>query len=211
VSEEAASNEAPGPELWLKIEGETPVQFRFRDRLRPDARAVIEHLQSQGFRIDLLSGDREAVVKELAETLGIEGWHSQKKPEDKVAHLKALEAEGQKVLMVGDGLNDAPALASAHVSLSPATAADISQTAADFVFQGRDLSAVAEVINVARISRRLIFQNFALAFLYNAIAIPLAVAGFVTPLIAAVAMSASSLLVCLNSLRLRLEGKGATQ
>lgn len=211
VSGDAGSNEAPGPELWLKIENEKAIQFRFRDRLRPGAHVVIENLKAQGFKIDLLSGDREAVVEGLADTLGIENWYAQKKPEDKVAHLKSLEAAGHKVLMVGDGLNDAPALASAHVSLSPASAADISQTAADFVFQGRDLSAVAETIKVARMSRRLIFQNFSLAFLYNAIAVPLAVAGIVTPLIAAVAMSASSLVVCLNSLRLRMERKGVMQ
>ncbi|WP_288903139.1 heavy metal translocating P-type ATPase [uncultured Sneathiella sp.] len=210
VRDDASSDIIPGPELWLSIEGEDAIQFRFQDRLRPDAHATIKNLKARGFKVDLLSGDREAVVRDLAENLGIENWYAQKKPEDKVAHLKTLEAAGRKVLMVGDGLNDAPALASAYVSLSPASAADISQTAADFVFQGRDLSAVIETIQVASASRRLIFQNFSLAFLYNVIAIPLAVAGVVTPLIAAVAMSASSLLVCLNSLRLKLQGKGST-
>lgn len=210
VPEDASSDVSSGPEMWLCIEGEGKVQFRFRDRLRPGAHATIKKLKAQGFKIDLLSGDREEVVGDLADALGIENWYAQKKPEDKVAHLNELEAEGRKVLMVGDGLNDAPALASAYVSLSPASAADISQTAADFVFQGKDLSAVAETIYVARSSRRLIFQNFSLAFLYNVIAVPLAVGGVVTPLIAAVAMSASSLLVCLNSLRLRLQGEGST-
>ncbi|MEX1037124.1 MAG: heavy metal translocating P-type ATPase [Sneathiella sp.] len=195
----------PGPELWLRAGQREAVQFRFKDRLRPGAHAAINKLKSRGYAIEILSGDRTEVVEELATALGVENWRAQQKPEDKVNRLKSLVAKGNKPLMVGDGLNDAPALAAAHVSLSPASAADISQTAADFVFQGRDLLAVPETIYVACVARRLILQNFSLAFLYNAIAIPLAVAGIVTPLIAAIAMSASSLVVCLNSLRLRLE------
>jgi Cu2+-exporting ATPase len=140
----------------------------------------------------------------LAAAVGVENWRAGQKPEDKVARLNALAEQGHKVLMVGDGLNDAPALAAAHVSMSPANASDISQTAADFVFQGRDLSAVTEAIKVAKFAHRLVLQNFSLAFLYNAVAIPLAVSGMVTPLLAAIAMSASSLVVCLNSLRLRI-------
>lgn len=207
VAETAASEFAPGPELWLSKGDGDAILFRFRDRLRSGAKETIEKLKARGFAVELLSGDRPAVVEELAQALGIDTWRAQKTPGEKVARLKALSEEGRKVLMVGDGLNDAPALAAAHVSLSPATAADISQTAADFVFQGRDLSAVGEVIQVARASKRLILQNFALAFLYNLIAVPLAVGGIVTPLVAAVAMSSSSLVVCLNSLRLRMDGK----
>tara|TARA_R100000005_G_C5003995_1_gene212902 strand:- start:10099 stop:12420 length:2322 start_codon:yes stop_codon:yes gene_type:complete len=208
VAEEAAADKQAGPELWLKRGDGTAVQFRFRDHLRADAHDVIRDLKARGYMIALLSGDRQAVVAELAAELGIDNWQAQQKPEEKVACLESLAKAGRKVLMVGDGLNDAPALASAHVSLSPATAADISQTAADFIFQGQQLSAVGEAIFVARASRRLILENFALAFLYNGVAIPLAVLGFVTPLIAAVAMSSSSLAVCLNSLRLRSRKMG---
>ena len=195
---------AQGPELWLCAAGQPPVQFLFRDHLRPGVTATIATLRRQGYAVELLSGDRAGVVEELAAAAGIDNWRAGQKPKDKVDRLTELAEQGHKVLMVGDGLNDAPALAAAHVSLSPSTAADISQTAADFVFQGRDLAAVTEAIKVAKFARRLVLQNFSLAFLYNVIAIPLAVVGMVTPLLAAIAMSASSLVVCLNSMRLRI-------
>ncbi|WP_169568402.1 heavy metal translocating P-type ATPase [Sneathiella limimaris] len=190
------------PELWLKRPDHQPVQFLFEDHLRPDAAATIEALKKIGLSVELLSGDREEVASVMAEAAGIDCWTSEVKPEDKVQRIEELRASGRKVLMVGDGLNDAPALAAAHASMSPATAADVSQTAADFVFQGRSLKAVIETVRVARFSQRLVMQNFGLAFGYNAIAVPLAVLGIVTPLFAAIAMSASSLVVCANSMRL---------
>jgi Cu2+-exporting ATPase len=113
--------------------------------------------------------------------------------------------------MIGDGLNDATALAGAFVSMSPAAAVDVSRTSADIIIQGDRLGPIGDAVRVARNSRRLVFQNFALAALYNAVAIPFAIAGFVAPLIAAVAMSASSIAVTLNAMRLRLGGRGARQ
>ncbi len=143
-------------------------------------------------------------MRKLAEELGITEWRAGARPGAKIERLEELATEGRKVAMIGDGLNDAPALRAAHVSLSPADAADVSQTAADFIFQGALLAPIVEAVDVARKSRRLVFENFGLALAYNAVAVPLAVAGFVTPLVAAIAMSSSSITVTLNSLRLNL-------
>ncbi len=200
VADDDAGSE--GPELWLARPDYQPARFQFRDTPRPDAAEVVRRLKHQGMSVEILSGDREASVGAIARMLGIESWRSAIRPADKTAHLESLVQGGRTVLMVGDGLNDAPALAAATVSMSPATAADITQTTADAVFQGERLHPVTEVLTVARRADRLVKQNFALAFGYNMLAVPLAVAGLVTPLIAAVAMSASSILVVGNALRL---------
>ncbi|MHA1164335.1 MAG: heavy metal translocating P-type ATPase [Alphaproteobacteria bacterium] len=181
-------------------DGET-IAFRFQDTLRPDAARTIKLLQTQGFDLALLSGDRARAVEEAANAAGIADWRAQVNPADKIAALKQ-RSKHQKILMVGDGLNDAPALAQAHVSMSPASAADITQRAADFVFQGERLAPVFEAITIAVRSRALAFQNFAIALGYNAVCVPLAMAGYVTPLVAAIAMSTSSILVTANALRL---------
>ena len=191
-----------GPELWLAGPGRQPVRIGFIDRLRPDAARVVAALSDRGLHVELLSGDRQAEVERVAGRLGIAHWAAEQTPQAKQERLADLTAEGRSVLMVGDGLNDAPALAAAAVSASPATASDIAQTAADAVFQGDRLAPVLELLAVSRKADRLVKQNFALSFGYNAIAIPLAVAGLVTPLIAAVCMSASSIVVVLNALRL---------
>jgi Cu2+-exporting ATPase len=134
---------------------------------------------------------------------GIGTWRAGVRPDGKIARLSELSRQGRKVLMIGDGLNDAPALAAGHASLSPSSAADISQTAADAIFQGERLAPVLETIAVARRARAMSLQNFAIALGYNALFVPLAVAGLVTPLLAAIAMSASSIAVTANALRLR--------
>lgn len=192
-----------GPELWLVI-GPHHVQFRFRDTPRSDAGETVAALKKLGLSVELLSGDRQEAVARLAEDIGIETWRHGCTPQDKIAHLDQLAAAGRRVCMVGDGLNDAPALAAAFASVSPGTAADASQTAADFIVQGARLAPVLEALHTARSSRVLVLQNFALALAYNVIAVPIAAAGFATPLIAAIAMSASSLVVTLNALRIKL-------
>ncbi len=193
---------AAGPELWLARPDSLPLRFSFVDRIRDDGAKVINKLQKMGFEVELLSGDREETVSQVAKFLNIKTWNAGFTPTDKAARLAELAGRGHRVLMVGDGINDAPALAGAHVSLSPSSAADISQTVADIVYQGDNLEPVIEAIDVARCADRLIKQNFALSFVYNASTIPLAMLGLVTPLIAAIAMSSSSLVVIGNSLRL---------
>ncbi|MDJ0511935.1 MAG: heavy metal translocating P-type ATPase [Methyloceanibacter sp.] len=189
-------------EVWYRFGHEDPVCFRFSDQPRPDAAATIAALKERGLAVALLSGDRDTVVARTAGEAGIDVFAGELKPADKIAWLEERANEGRKVLMVGDGLNDAPALAAAHASMSPATAADISQRAADFVFQGRALSPVLEAVSTGSRARTMAFQNFGVALAYNSICVPLAMAGFVTPLIAAIVMSSSSILVTLNAARL---------
>jgi Cu2+-exporting ATPase len=141
-------------------------------------------------------------VSAVAKALGIATWRAECEPAAKCARLEQLRASGKRPLMVGDGLNDAPALAAAHVSMAPSSAVDVGRSAADFVFMRDGLEAVPFAIAIARRSRRLIRENFAIAVLYNAIALPFAIAGFVTPLAAALAMSGSSMIVVANALRL---------
>jgi len=176
--------------------------FRFDDRLRPDAREVVAQLQQRGLRIEILSGDRPEAVAAIAGQLGVADYHAGMLPGGKAARLAELAAEGRQVLMVGDGLNDAPALAAAHASMAPASAADIGRNAADFVFLRDGLLAVPQAMDVARQAGRLIRQNFVLSLGYNAVALPFAIAGYITPLIAALVMSSSSILVVGNALRL---------
>jgi len=204
VGAETGEEEARGPELWFRGPRRAPVRFGFADTLRPDAADTVGRLMRAGFAVELLSGDRPGVVATAARQAGITHWRACCRPAEKAARLSELAASGHVVLMVGDGLNDAPALAAAFVSMSPSTAADISRTAADAVFQGECLGPVLEALTVARRARRLVLQNFALAFGYNLVAVPLAVAGFVTPLVAAIAMSTSSIAVTANALRLAL-------
>lgn len=196
-----------GPELWLVRPGRAPVRFAFTDRLREDATETVAALRAAGLRIELLSGDRASTVAATARATGIEDWRAEMTPAEKYAHIAALRAQGHKVAMVGDGLNDAAALSMADVSLSPTSAADISQTAADVVFQGARLGPVLEAIQLARRSERIVRQNLAFALGYNLLVVPLALLGTVTPLIAAAAMSSSSILVIGNALRLAM-GKG---
>ncbi|MBB4019416.1 Cu2+-exporting ATPase [Chelatococcus caeni] len=186
----------------LSRNGRLIAGFSFADRLRPGAQQAVRALQAEGLRIVLLSGDRSDEVLRLAAELGIDECAGDLVPGDKVAALAALAAEGRKVLMVGDGLNDAPALAAAHASMAPATAADIGRNAADFVFLRDGLEAVPAALGLSRAAQVLTRQNLALALIYNAIALPFAVLGFVTPLLAAIAMSSSSVIVVANALRL---------
>ncbi len=199
---EVGEDEGAASTLWLREPDGWTIAFRFADPLRSDAREVVKRLTDAGLHVEILSGDGRAAVEAAARDAGIVDWRAEQQPADKIARLDALKAEGRKVLMVGDGLNDAPALAAGHASLSPSSAADISQTAADAVFQGEKLTPIIEILRVAHGARRRAVENFAIAIGYNFIFVPLAVIGLATPLIAAIAMSASSIAVTANALRL---------
>jgi len=182
-----------------------------KQTLRPDAIATIAALRVLGLEMTILSGDRPAAVAPVAEALGIANWHGALSPADKIAAIEATKAQGKRVLMVGDGLNDAPALAAAHVSISPISAADITQAQADATFLGERLAPVLDALTISRQARQLMRENLWLAVIYNAIAVPIAILGFVTPLIAAAAMSGSSVLVTLNALRAHARKPAADQ
>lgn len=190
-------------ELWFDLEEREPILFLFCDELRSDSADTIRKFEMENLSTTLLSGDRSIVVKKIAQKCGITKVYSEKSPSEKFYILESLKTQGRKVLMVGDGLNDAPSLAGADVSIAPGTAIDITQNAADIIFMGEKFSPVFEAYKTARLTQKLVKQNFALAVIYNMIAIPMAAFGMVTPLVAALAMSGSSLIVIANSFRLR--------
>lgn len=194
---------ADGPETCLSIDGKLVETFRFEDQPREDAAGAIATLKRNGLKLGIISGDRLPAVERLAGYLGVDNFQAQVLPAVKSELVQKLSSEGSKVLMVGDGLNDAPALVAAHVSMAPATAADIGRNAADFVFLRESLSAVPLAFAVSKEAGRLISQNFALSIGYNIIAVPIAIFGYVTPLVAALSMSLSSIVVVSNALRLR--------
>ena len=192
--------------IWLARENGEVLPIRIGQALRPDAGETVHALQAKGYRVEILSGDRQDIVDGVAADLGIASGQGGLAPADKIARIEALKADGHSVLMVGDGLNDAPALAAADVSISPVTAVHLSQAAADAVFLGDRLAPVITALAVSRRARAIMGQNLWLAVIYNMVAVPIAIAGFVTPLIAALAMSGSSILVTTNALRARFAG-----
>ncbi|MBI6630346.1 heavy metal translocating P-type ATPase [Pontibaca salina] len=184
-------------------DGAAPQAFRFTDALRVGAEQAVQKLQAQSKHVLLISGDNTKPVEILATRLGIADWQAEALPEDKAARIAELTEQGRRVLMVGDGLNDTAALTAAHVSISPASALDAARVASDIVLLGRDLTPIAESCVTAKRGTKRIRENFQIATFYNIMAVPLAAAGYATPLIAALAMSISSIIVSLNALRLK--------
>ncbi|MCW2272523.1 cadmium-translocating P-type ATPase [Rhodoblastus acidophilus] len=203
---EPLATETEASSIYIRAGGRV-ARLSIRQNLRPDAVKIIEHLRGAGLGLHILSGDRAEAVAPVAEKLGVADWRGGQKPAEKIAFVEALKAQGKKVLMVGDGLNDAPALAAAHASISPIDAVHLTQGQADAVFLGDRLLPVAAALAISKHARALMTQNLTFAIVYNAIAVPVAMAGQASPLFAALAMSGSSILVTLNALRLRGPGK----
>jgi Cu2+-exporting ATPase len=197
---------ARGMVAALDIEGRQAWVIPFADRLRPDYAQAIAWLRDQGVTPEILSGDRGQAVVDAACATGLFA-RAGVSPEGKQQAIAGLHAAGHRVLMAGDGLNDGPALAAADASIAPGSASDVGRQAADFVFMGESLLALPRAVAGARATMRVVRQNFALAIGYNLLAVPLAIAGYVTPLLAAVAMSTSSLIVIGNSLRLAIPSR----
>jgi P-type Cu2+ transporter len=188
---------------FLQIGDGAPLALTFTDSLRPGAAAALRGLKANGLRVLLISGDARGAVRRFADEIGIEEVMAEALPAEKAARIAELSDAGAKVLMVGDGLNDTAALAAAHVSISPASALDAARVASDMVLLGQDLAPIADAFDVAVKARARIRENFTIATVYNVVAVPVAIAGFATPLAAALAMSASSITVSLNALRLK--------
>ncbi len=199
----ATEDDGRATRVWLRIGAAAPLPLTFIDRLRPGAADLVTALRAQGLALAILSGDAAGPVAAMAARLGIDDWQAAMRPEDKLARLEAMKAAGARVLMVGDGLNDTAALAGAHVSVSPASALDAARAASDVVLMGASLEPVSEAVTIARRAVGLMRGNIVISNLYNVVAVPIAVAGFATPLAAAIAMSVSSITVTLNALRIR--------
>lgn len=192
---------ASGIATALDIAGQPARLITFADRLRPETDRALAEMRALGIEPAILSGDNAAAVADVGQATGLAA-QGNASPADKQAAIAALQADGHKVLMAGDGLNDGPALSAANASIAPGTASDVGRQTADFVFLGDALTAIPRTIRAARRTMRVVQENFVLAIGYNVLAVPLAMAGYVTPLIAAAAMSTSSLIVIANSLRL---------
>jgi len=188
---------------YLQIGDQAPVAFTFVDHLRDGAEQAVAALKAQGKNVILLSGDAPAAVADIAARVGIEAWEAECLPLGKALRVKELSEAGRKVLMIGDGLNDTAALAASHVSISPASALEATRVVSDIVLLGNSLAPIGDATTLAVSATRRIKENFAIAAGYNMIAIPIALAGFATPLAAALAMSTSSITVSLNALRLK--------
>lgn len=201
-SADAASAPSAAGGCWYAEAGAAPIFIPLDAPLRPGAPETVAAFEAAGLRPEILSGDRAPAVAALAERLGVPRYEGGLKPANKLHRVEAAAAGRRPVLMVGDGINDAPALSAAAVSMAPSSAADIGRSAADIVFTGDSLTAVSNTWRMARRTRAVTLQNFALAIGYNCIAVPLAISGLVNPMVAAIAMSASSLVVTLNALRL---------
>ncbi len=186
----------------LTREGQIIAEFDFEDGLRPESLEVVHELRRHGLPLTILSGDAKENVSQVAAELGVDDYHWGMLPDEKLRAIETANFDGQKPLMVGDGINDAAALAAAHVSIAPASTTDVGRAAADIVLLKNSLIDILTAIRIAKASKKLIHQNMSFAVLYNLIAIPFAFLGYISPLYAAIAMSTSSIVVVMNAMRL---------
>ena len=197
-----AADDSSATHVFLGVEGNAVAWFELEDKIRADARQTLESLRNLGLATALVSGDNRIAVENVAAALAISDAHHACTPEDKLAVIEAAQRRGERVIMIGDGINDAPVLAGADTSVAPAHGALLAQTSADVIMLGESLAPLTTAIEMARKTMRIVRQNLAWAIVYNALALPLAAMGFVPPWLAAVGMSVSSLVVVLNALRL---------
>ncbi|WP_235813830.1 HAD-IC family P-type ATPase, partial [Pseudomonas ficuserectae] len=184
--------DAQGPLAWLVLD----------DRLRDDAGTLLQACKARGWKTLLLSGDSSPMVASVAQALGIDEARGGMHPDDKLEVLRQLQAQGRKVLMIGDGVNDVPIMAAADISVAMGSATDLAKTSADAVLLCNRLPVLIDALNLARRTRRVIIENLLWASLYNGLMLPFAALGWITPVWAAIGMSLSSLTVVLNALRL---------
>jgi Cu2+-exporting ATPase len=206
TSSEVATGD-PITRIFLGSEGHLVASFDLRDELRPQSKSVLRQLRGLGLSVGLASGDAEAPVKQIATELGISDYHFACAPQEKLAIIRAAQRDGETVVMVGDGINDAPVLAGADASVAMAEGALLAQTNADVIMLGGSLEPLVTAVRTAKQTMRIVRQNLIWAIVYNAVALPAAAAGFVPPWAAAIGMSASSLIVVLNALRLSRFGE----
>ena len=197
-----AAEDSSTTHVFLGMDGNAVAWFELEDEIRPDARQTLASLRRLGLSTALVSGDNRVAVDSVAAALEIDERHHECTPEDKLAVIESAQQRGERVVMIGDGINDAPVLAGADTSIAPAHGALLAQTSADVIMLGESLAPLTTAIEMSRKTMRIVRQNLVWAIVYNALALPLAAAGFVPPWLAAIGMSASSLVVVLNALRL---------
>ena len=190
--------------MGLAIETELAAGFAVKDTLKPGAAAVVAQLQRQGLKTFLLTGDNALTAASIAKSVGIaaENFFAEVRPESKAEFVKKLQARGERVAFVGDGINDAPALTQADLGIAVSRASDVAREAADIILLKSEIGAVPEALGLARATLRTIRQNLFWAFFYNAVGVPLAGLGFMSPILCAAAMGVSDLIVIGNALRL---------
>ncbi len=203
VAELAGAREAADRGTYLGRAGEWLAEIGIGDTLRPGASEAIRRMKQLGLAVEIASGDHEAAVADIAGRTGIDRYHARLRPEDKLDLVRNIEQAGEATIMVGDGINDAPVLAAASVSVAMGAGTSLAQTSADAVLMAPHLDVLPDAVSLARRTMRIIRQNLGWAVTYNLVALPMAALGWIPPWAAAIGMSTSSLLVVANALRLR--------